>query len=114
MAKTAQKPRKSTKVPPQATVKVPVVYTPALTAALLAERARTHGDFTEHAAITQAIKAAFVSGAAYERMNVVQLEAAEMIAHKLGRIAAGDPAHKDHWDDIAGYARLVSDRLPPA
>lgn len=80
--------------------------------ALLAMRGATHGDFTEHAAITQQIKAAIASGTGADRMNVVQLEAAEMIAHKLGRIAAGDPDHIDHWADIAGYAQLVVERLP--
>ena len=29
-----------------------------------------------------------------------------MILHKIGRILAGDPNHKDHWVDIAGYANL--------
>lgn len=110
MTKAVVKPRKSTSVPKDATVNAPA----AALAALLAERARTHGDFSENAGIAQAIKAALVSGAGYERMDVVQIEAAEMIASKLGRIAAGDPANKDHWDDIAGYARLVSERLPAA
>lgn len=35
-----------------------------------------------------------------------------MIAHKLARIAVGDPDVNDHWDDIAGYATLVSQRMP--
>jgi hypothetical protein len=35
----------------------------------------------------------------------------EMIAHKIGRVLAGDPNHADHWDDIAGYARLVARRV---
>ena len=34
-----------------------------------------------------------------------------MIAHKLGRIVNGDPNYADSWDDIAGYAKLVSDEL---
>jgi hypothetical protein len=41
----------------------------------------------------------------------IQVEALEMIAHKIGRILSGDPNHQDHWDDIAGYAKLVSERL---
>jgi hypothetical protein len=31
----------------------------------------------------------------------------EMIAHKIARILSGDPNHRDHWEDIAGYAELV-------
>ena len=34
-----------------------------------------------------------------------------MIAHKIGRILAGNPDFKDHWDDIAGYAVLISQRV---
>jgi hypothetical protein len=34
-----------------------------------------------------------------------------MIAHKIGRIINGDPDYIDSWDDIAGYAKLVADRL---
>jgi hypothetical protein len=34
-----------------------------------------------------------------------------MIVHKIGRIVNGNPDKVDHWDDIAGYATLVSDRL---
>lgn len=38
-------------------------------------------------------------------------EALEMIAHKIGRILAGDPAYDDSWVDIAGYATRVAERL---
>jgi len=34
-----------------------------------------------------------------------------MICHKIGRIVNGDPNYYDSWADIAGYAKLVSDRL---
>jgi hypothetical protein len=34
-----------------------------------------------------------------------------MICHKLGRIVNGDPNYADSWIDIAGYAKLVADRL---
>jgi len=44
-------------------------------------------------------------------MAADQKEAVEMIAHKLGRIVNGDPHYDDSWVDIAGYAKLVSDRL---
>jgi len=40
-----------------------------------------------------------------------QREALEMIAHKIARIINGDPNYADSWVDIAGYAKLVSDRL---
>lgn len=34
-----------------------------------------------------------------------------MTAHKLGRILNGDPHYADSWIDIAGYNKLVADRL---
>jgi hypothetical protein len=40
-----------------------------------------------------------------------QWEALEMIVHKIGRIVNGNPDKIDHWVDIAGYAKLVADRL---
>ena len=78
---------------------------------LLAERAKTHGDFTIHASLTQGMKA--VAGSqigGYDRMKPTHREAIDMILHKIGRILAGNPDFKDHWDDIAGYAKLVADR----
>jgi hypothetical protein len=41
-------------------------------------------------------------------VTMQQREAIDMIMVKLSRILCGDPNHKDHWDDIAGYAMLVS------
>jgi len=81
------------------------------TTELLAERGKTHGDFTKHAEITQGLKQLMMAEPTYRKLSVVQQESLEMIQHKIGRILAGNPDHKDHWDDIAGYAKLVSDRL---
>lgn len=44
----------------------------------------------------------------------VQRESIDLIATKLARICCGDPNHRDHWDDIAGYATLVSQRTAQA
>lgn len=85
------------------------------TGAILAERARTHGDYAEHANLTQSIKLLLRSAEARrtreERITAEEWEALDMIAHKIGRILAGNPHHEDHWRDIAGYATLVADRL---
>lgn len=75
------------------------------TEALLQERAKTHGDYKAHAYITQELKRVMAE-AGSERLDVCQKESLDMIAHKIGRILAGDPNHADHWDDIAGYAKL--------
>ncbi len=82
---------------------------------MLIDRRATHGDFGDHAAMTQTLKGVMYGDQAHKtnwiELTPVQREALEMIAHKIGCILAGDPTHKDHWDDIAGYARLVGDRL---
>lgn len=89
------------------------------TDALLAERGRTHGDFTDHARITQRLKDIIVNELALRRnrkqpeLDYVMLESLDMITHKIGRVIAGDSTAVDHWDDIAGYARLVSARNQP-
>jgi hypothetical protein len=79
--------------------------------ALLAERGSTHGEFTEHARATQSILRVLMAERRWEGLSDIQREALHMFAHKMGRIVTGNPDHLDHWDDIAGYARLVSDRL---
>lgn len=76
----------------------------------LAERISTHGDFTDNANTAQAIKDAMFTGTQKD-LTPIMYEALEMIAHKIARILNGNPAHKDHWHDIAGYATLVEERL---
>lgn len=79
------------------------------TEALLAERGKTHGDYSDHALITQRIKRILLDQ--YKPIHTtIHRESLEMIAHKIGRILAGDPDFRDHWDDIAGYAKLAADR----
>lgn len=79
-------------------------------AVILAERATTHGDYSDHAAITQSIKRRMHIAPKWQKLTDCESEALEMIAHKIGRILAGDPHFRDHWDDIAGYATLVAER----
>ena len=91
--------------------------------AILKERGERYGEFTHHAEITQVLKAAMLRGLALSEeararvqsrvamMDFDQVEALEMIAHKLGHILNGDPNYEDSWRDIAGYATLVADRL---
>ena len=74
----------------------------------------THGDFKVHALITQSIKLDMKSGPNWKQLNSRQKESLEMVAHKIGRILAGDPNESDHWHDIAGYAMLVEQELRPA
>lgn len=78
---------------------------------ILAAREKTHGDFSIHAAITDAIKYHMHNSSKWSYLSPMQREALDMTAHKIGRILAGDPDHKDHWDDIAGYTTLVAREL---
>lgn len=72
---------------------------------LLAERQQTHGSFEVHAGVTQRLKRV-VADYHNTRLNAQQIEALDMILHKIGRIVAGNPHTLDHWADIAGYAKL--------
>jgi hypothetical protein len=79
------------------------------TEALLAERAKTHGDFAHHARLTQGLKEAMEREPNWAELSDSHKESLHMIVHKIGRILAGNPNFHDHWDDIAGYAKLGSD-----
>lgn len=79
--------------------------------ATLDERGKRYGPFTGHAAITQLLKGNMHAHPGWSSLEPDQKEALEMIAHKVGRILNGDPNYDDSWVDIAGYAKLVADRL---
>lgn len=82
--------------------------------ATLAERGSRYGKFKDHAEITQKLKRAIfrhINTVSKADLDADQLEALEMICHKIGRIVNGDPNYADSWIDIAGYAKLVADRL---
>lgn len=81
---------------------------PTDTDQLLAARGQTHGEFSSQFTFAQKLKA-LISGELH--CNLWQLEALEMIATKISRICCGDPNFPDHWDDIAGYGKLVADKL---
>jgi hypothetical protein len=80
---------------------------------ILDERGKRYGKFKDHAEISQSLKHS-VYGAVAERgtkMKPDQIEALDMICHKIARIINGDPDYADSWIDIAGYAQLVANRL---
>lgn len=85
---------------------------------VLVERGKRYGKFTGHAAVSQGIQQVIKEGfqnsenvASIEALDEDMIEALFMIAHKIGRIVNGDPWYADSWVDIAGYAKLVADRL---
>jgi len=78
---------------------------------ILEERPGKHGEFAENSHATWEIMRAMQHERNWPTMTDQQKHAVYMVAHKLARIVCGDPAEPDHWDDIAGYATLVADRL---
>jgi len=81
--------------------------------ATLNQRAVDYGKFKDGAALMQGIKRLLADHArAHDKtFSDDQWEALEMIVHKMARIVNGNPDKVDHWVDIAGYAKLVANRL---
>lgn len=78
---------------------------------VIAERTQTHGDFKDVSMVAQSLKGVLHHSPNWKRLNAHQMEALEMIEHKIARILSGDPHFKDAWVDIAGYAQLVAREL---
>ena len=77
---------------------------------MLNDRGKVHGDFGDNAVYAQDLKKVLHESHNWRGMTPIQTEALEMIVHKIARILAGNPNHKDHWADIQGYARGSSRR----
>ena len=80
---------------------------------ILDKRAEQYGTFIRNADIAIKLKQVIHNAMVREDTQLYpdQLQALDMIATKIGRILTGNPSHLDSWVDIAGYAKLVSDRL---
>ena len=79
--------------------------------ATLAERGARYGKFEDHAVIAQGLKDQMWATEGWSRLAPDQRQALEVIQDKVARILNGDPDYADNWHDIAGYSRLVEDRL---
>jgi hypothetical protein len=79
----------------------------------LNERHDTYGYFIHLAGVSQQLKKVLFHELAARNKDLApdQIEALEMIMHKIARIVNGDADHIDSWHDISGYATLVADRL---
>lgn len=76
---------------------------------VLAARSRSHGpSWTTQATGAQTIKNIYRQCPGWARLLPMQREALDMIAVKVSRILNGDPHYLDHWDDIAGYAKITA------
>lgn len=81
---------------------------------VLAERGRRYGDFRDHAEVSQSLKEIVYSPKyrlSTENLPAYLVEGLDMILHKIARVVTGDPLYEDNFVDIAGYAKLVADRL---
>ena len=80
---------------------------------LLDKRAEQYGSFMASAETAIKIKGAMHNAIARHDVHLFpdQILALDMIAVKISRIVNGNASHKDSWIDIAGYAKLVADRL---
>lgn len=77
----------------------------------LKERGSRYGTFDDNANTCQSIKELMRKHESWSDMAPYQMEALDMIAHKLARILNGDPYYIDSWHDISGYATLVENIL---
>jgi len=80
----------------------------------LYQRGNRYGRFVDNGRVSQGVKAALETGANWESLAPDMKEALFMIGHKMARIVNGDPEYTDSWHDIAGYARLIEQRLEDA
>jgi len=80
---------------------------------ILNERHETYGYFINQAVVSQEFKKVLFHELSARKKDLApdQIEAIEMILHKIARIVNGDEDHIDSWHDISGYATLVADRL---
>jgi len=89
----------------------PVVCEDNTVEQVLEERGNDYGDYASKAQFIQGVKYLMRTSPSWEAMDADMRESMEMIAHKMGRVVYGNPTHKDNFLDIAGYAKLVADRL---
>ena len=74
--------------------------------AILVEREKTHGDYHKQTYTAQNIKLQMRDTPNWDVMLPAKRESLELIATKIARILHGDCSEPDHWNDIAGYAKL--------
>lgn len=73
---------------------------------LFNERNETHGSFVDNARVAQSLKRVLHTQDNWGEMNDLHKEALDLICTKIGRIMSGQADFDDHYEDIAGYAKL--------
>ena len=82
-----------------------------IVAIILTERGKHYGPFADHSAIAVDLKNRMRQAPGWGRLDPDMEESLDMVMHKVARILNGDPTYPDSWIDIAGYSKLVADRL---
>lgn len=80
----------------------------------LEARKSKYGDYLNGTSATaQAIKEAMHGAPNWRagKLATDMRESLDMIANKIARILSGDFEYADSWHDVAGYAKLVEQRL---
>ena len=78
---------------------------------ILEERGNTYGPFIHNATTAQELKAVVRRAPNWDELTPDMKEALDLILSKVARAVTSSCSHMDNWDDIAGYAMLVADRL---
>jgi hypothetical protein len=77
---------------------------------LLNKREMTHGIWRKQSTCSRELKE-LLNHHVRHTLNASQAEALNMIILKISRIVCGNPNEPDHWNDIAGYARLAAKEI---
>jgi len=96
---------------PKYFIERPAAASEASVDSTLDQRGNRYGRFVNNGRVSQGVKSALETGANWKRLDDDMKEALFMIGHKMARIVNGDPKYTDSWHDIAGYARLIEQRL---
>jgi hypothetical protein len=78
---------------------------------VLKQRQATHGAFAPKATTIQVLKNIMRGAEKWRDLSFAQQESLDMIMTKVGRILHGNPNEPDHWLDIIGYTKLISDDI---
>lgn len=83
---------------------------------ILEERGTRYGQYENVSHTSQSLKAVVRLAVSrktrqFPGLDSDMCESLDMICNKIARIVNGDPTYIDSWEDIAGYAKLVTDRL---
>lgn len=82
------------------------------TTRIVTAREEQYGRFHVNSVVSQSLKKAIkIVARDWDALPPDVRESLDMICTKISRAVNGAQDHIDTWDDIAGYARLISDRL---